>query len=221
MLIHSRTFKGAIAVALAFLTVPAGAQVPGAPVLQNAFANPGLAVAANVGGGSGQSYFGAAAGWGMGSGRLQLSGAAGAQRSRNASRGAYGGRVAVGVWNSAGGTLGVGGFVGLGGAARTRNSGVVTNPAVVAVPLGLSVGYRRRMGATRGVSLYASPFYRWTRVDSATVVSSGNIAGSVGLDFAFTQSIGATIGGEFGKGQGTGGGSSTLGAAISFVPGRR
>jgi hypothetical protein len=221
MFIHARTLKGAIVVALALGTAPAGAQVPGAPVLQNAFANPGLAVAANFGGGSGQSYFGAAAGWGMGSGRLQISGAAGVHRSKSASRGAYGGRAAMTVWSSSGGSLGLSGFAGLGGAPRTREAGVVTNPAVMALPVGVSVGYRRAMGRTRGLSIYASPFYRWSRVDSVASVSSSGFAVSAGLDFAFTQSLGATIGGEFGKSTGSGRGSSTFGAALSFVPGRR
>jgi hypothetical protein len=51
----------------------AGAQVPGAPVLQNAFANPGWAVAANLAGGSGQSFYGLATAMGLMTGQLQLS----------------------------------------------------------------------------------------------------------------------------------------------------
>src|SRR5437867_9392165 len=149
----------------------AGGQVPGSPVLQNAFNNQGLAVAANVAGGSGQSFLGAAAAWGPGSGRLQLSGAAGASRANNATRGAYGGRLAASVWTSSGGALGIGAFAGLGGAPRTRSAGVVTNPALMILPVGVTVGYRRSMGASRGLSAYASPFYRWVRADSAAVTS--------------------------------------------------
>ena len=58
------------------------AQVPGVAVLQNAFTSRGLAFAGNFGSSSGQSFFGAAAGWGHGE-RFLLSGAAGVQRSRH------------------------------------------------------------------------------------------------------------------------------------------
>ena len=57
--------------------------------------------------------------------------------------------------------------------ARTRVNNVVLNPAVVSVPAGLSVGYRRGMGARGSISGYVSPFYNWLRTDSAAVVSSG------------------------------------------------
>jgi len=59
MQMSGRLVSAACAIAIGAAGV--GAQVPGAPVLQNAFANPGIAVAANFGGGSGQSFYGAAA----------------------------------------------------------------------------------------------------------------------------------------------------------------
>jgi len=211
---------GRVLIVLPAIAASAAAQVPGVPVLQNAFATPGLAVAANVGGGAGQSFVGAAGAWGMGSGRIQLSGAAGLQRANSASRGAYGGRVAASVWSSSGGALGVGGFVGVGGAPRRQANGVVTNPAAMSIPAGLSVGYRRALGTSRGLSGYVSPLYRWTRADSGTVVSSGSMRVSLGLDFAFSPSLGLTLGGELGGKSGTSG-TSLMGAAISFVPGRR
>jgi hypothetical protein len=95
---------------------------------------------------------------------------------------------------------------------------------VISVPAGVSLGYRRALGRTRGLSGYVSPFYRWTRTESATVESSGAFRVSAGIDFAFSPSLGATIGGELGGGAKSGGsnrGSGMLGAAISFVPGRR
>ncbi len=198
----------------------AAAQVPGAPVLQNAFHNPGLAFAANFGSGTGQSFFGAAAAYGLG-GRFQVTGAAGGQRSNGSSRGAYGIRAAAALWSSSSGSLGAGAFAGVGGAPSTRVNGVTTNTAVTSVPAGLTIGYRRPMGTTRGLSLYASPLYRWTRSDSAgTIVSNGSMRGAVGLDFAFTSSLGITLGGEFGgKTETTG--TGLFGAAVSFVPGRR
>jgi len=223
MLKDRRTLIGALAAALAMPEM-AAAQAPGIPVLQNAFNNPGLAVAANFGTGSGQGFYGVAASWGLGSGRLAVSGAAGAQRGNGATRGAYGGRLAASAWTSSGGSLGVGGFVGLGGAPRTREGQVVTNPAVMSVPVGVTLGYRRALGRTRGLSGYISPFYGFTRTDSASVESGGAFRVSAGVDFAFSSSLGATIGGELGgraKSSGSDRGSGILGVAISFVPGRR
>ena len=198
---------------------PAAAQVPGSPVLQNAFSNPGLAVAANFGSGGGQSLFALAAAYGLGTGRLQISGAAGAQRANDATRGAYGARAAMTVWTSAGGGLGVGAFGGIGGAPRTRQDNVMTNPALMVIPVGLTAGYRRPFGASRGFSVYASPLYRWTRVNGdAGSASDGAFRGSVGLDVSVTPSLGATVGSEFGS---SSSGASNFGVAISWVPGRR
>ncbi len=205
-------------------------QVPGTPVLQNAFGSPGLAVAANFGGGPGQGFGGAAVGWGLASGRLQVSGAVGVQRRRDESRGAYGGRLSGALWTTSGrpgwgGAFGVGGFVGVGGAAGTHTDDVVTNPSVVAVPAGISLGYRRAIGRTRGVSVYATPFYRWTRVDSVETENLSAFAVATGVDFAFSPSVGATIGVEFSSSDARGGGNergaATFGAAIGFAPRRR
>lgn len=220
MQIHCPTIIGAVAATLACLANRAEAQAPGLPVLQNAFGNPGLAAAANLGGGSGQSFYGAAAAWGLGGGRLSLSAAAGAQRANEATRGAYGGRVSANVWTSTGGALGAAGFVGIGGAPSTSSASIVTNPAVMTVPVGLSIGYRRPLGRTRGISAYVSPFYRWDRTDSVTVTSAGTLRASLGIDFAFSRSLGVTVGGELGKAKGRSRGGA-FGAAVSFVPGRR
>lgn len=220
---RGRGLPGAVVAAILAISGAAGesiAQVPGVAVLQNAFVNPGLAFAANVGAGSGQSFFGAAAAWGLGGGRLQLSAAAGAQRANEATRGAYGARAAATAWTSAGGALGLGAFVGVGGAPRTRDdNNVTTNPAVLSIPAGISVGYRRSIGATRGFSIFASPMYRWTRAEANQVeTSGGSIGGAVGLDFAVTRSIGVTAGADFGRASGST--SSTFGFALTFVPGR-
>jgi hypothetical protein len=198
------------------------AQVPGLPVLQNAFSNRGLAFAANFGSGSGHSYYGAAGAWGLGAtGAFLVSGAAGAERSNDATRGAYGGRASMRLWASASG-IGVAGFAGVGGAMRTRTgSGVLTNPAVTIVPVGASVGYRRALGATRGISAYVAPFYRWMRADSGTVVSTGSFRVSGGVDLTLTPSIGVTLGGEGGGGSSGGRASGAFGVGITFVPGGR
>lgn len=216
--ILARSLAGSILAGLLF-ALPARGQVPGVAVLQNAFTSRGLAFAGNFGSSKGQSYFGAAAGWGLGN-RFMVSAAAGAQRANEATRGAYGGRATMGLWSSAGGALGAAAFIGVGGAARTRVDNVVTNPAVMSLPLGASIGYRRSMGARGSISGYIVPFYNWARVDNGSGVVSGNaFRTSVGIDVGFSQSLGATIGGEFGGG--SGGGSGVLGAGVTFVPGRR
>jgi hypothetical protein len=198
----------------------AAAQIPGAPVLQNAFASPGLAVAANFGAGGGQSLFALAAGWGPGTGRILLSGAAGAQRINDATRGAYGGRASMTAWTSAGGSLGAAVFAGVGGAPRTRNETGMTNTAVFTIPAGITVGYRRNIGTNRGISAYVSPMYRWARVtsDDDETVSEGNFRVAVGLDFSFNPALGVTLGADMGSGDT---GASAFGAAVSWIPGGR
>ena len=198
----------------------ASSQIPGSPVLQNAFANPGLAFAANFGGGGGQSLFALAAGWGLGSGRFLLSGAAGAQRSNESTRGAYGARASMTAWTSAGGGLGAAVFAGVGGAPRTRSATGMSNAAVFAIPAGITAGYRRNMGTKRGISAYVSPMYRWARIstDDDGTSSEGSVRLAVGLDFSFNPSLGVTAGAEMGSKKT---GASTFGAAVSWIPGGR
>lgn len=210
----------AVALAIVVSTRALPAQVPGVAVLQNAFTSRGLAFAGNFGSSSGQSFFGAAAGWGLGE-RFLVSGAAGLQRSRSANRGAYGARATMGVWSSRGGSLGAAAFAGIGGAPRTTLNDEINNPAITSLPLGVSMGYRRGMGSRGSISGYVSPFYSWSRIDSGTVVSSSGFRTSVGVDVGFSQSLGATIGAEFGAGRGGASRSGVLGAAVTFVPGRR
>ena len=204
----------------------ADAQVPGLPVLQNAFSNPGLGLGANVGGGGGESFLGLAAAWAPRSGRFQVSAGAGAQKTNDSNRGAYGGRASATVWTSRAGSLGVGAFAGFGGAPRTRDDNVVTNAAVVTAPVGATVSYRRPLGSRRGFSVYGSPMYRWTRftIEDGTTnddqtISDGAFRFALGLDIGITRSLGGTIGGEFGSGGDEGAGN--FGVAVSWVPGAR
>ena len=218
--ILGRSLPGSLLAGL-LIALPAQGQVPGLAVLQNAFTSRGLAFAGNFGSSTGQSYFGAAAGWGLGD-RFMVSAAAGAQRANTATRGAYGGRATMNVWSSAAGSFGAAAFAGVGGAARTRTNNVVTNAAVMSLPLGVSVGYRRGMGTRGSISGYVSPFYSWSRVDAgAGVVSSNAFRASIGVDVGFSQNFGASVGGEFGAGRGSGSRNGVLGAAITYVPGRR
>lgn len=197
------------------------AQIPGSPTLQNAFLNPGLAVAGNVSGGGGQGLYALAGAWGLGS-RFQVSAAAGAQRAAGATRGAYGARAAMSVWSSRRGSLGGAAFAGIGGAPRTQSGNVITNPATLNVPVGITASYQRPLGTTRGFSVYVSPMYRWSRLDDGDVRTSGTLRAAFGLDFAVTPSVGVTAGGELGRSNASRSGSGAVfGVAATFVPGRR
>src|SRR5690349_24366200 len=82
--------------------VAAGAQMPGAPVLQNAWATPGIVGALNIAGGSNGQAYAAAASWAPGTGRFQLSGGFGSHRvTGGGSRGVDGARLAMPVCGSA------------------------------------------------------------------------------------------------------------------------
>jgi hypothetical protein len=204
------------------LTGALAAQVPGSPVLQNAFLNPGIGVAGNFGGGSGQSFYGAAAAWGPGGGRFQLSGAAGVHNANGGTRGAYGARLAAHVWSTRGGSLGAAAFAGVGGAPSTESDNLVTNPATLIVPGGITIAYQRPMGLKRGISIYVSPMYQWWRFDDGDMTtSSGVFRGSFGVDVALSQALGVTAGGEVGATDDDRDMGSTFGVAVTYVLGRR
>ena len=168
--------------------------MPGVPVLQNAFTAPGIVVAANGGATDGAKTFGLAGSWTAGSGRFVLSGGAG-WLSPDEGDGvvAWGARVALPIPRPSAGNFGVGMFVGVGGADPDAGS-------IVQIPAGLSVGWRRGLGATRARSVYAAPFYNWSR---ATIgdesVTAGHVRLSAGLDVAFSPSWGLTLGVEAGQ----------------------
>lgn len=171
----------------------AGAQMLGAPVLQNAFSNSGITVAVNYGGGSDYATFAVAGAWAPGSARWQFSAGAGVISPKDGD-GALniGGRLAVPI-KTFGRTkaFGVSVFAGAGGAKIGETS-------FLQAPVGLGLGYRRAIGATRGISLYATPFYSLSRSDSSGIERSGLVRGSIGVDLSLTRSIGATVGFETG-----------------------
>lgn len=165
----------------------------GAPVLQNAFSNPGITVAANYGGSSDHTTFAGAAAWAPGSARWQFSAGAGVITPKDGDTELnIGGRLAVPV-KTFGSTkaFGVAVFAGAGGAK-------IGLTHVLQVPVGVGLGYRRALGATRGISLYATPFYSWTQSDSVATERSGLVRASIGVDVSLTRSIGATAGFESG-----------------------
>jgi len=225
------------------------AQMPGAPVLQNAWATPNVVGAVNIGGGSDGTVYAAAGAWTPGGGRFQLSGGLGFEtRTGRNSRAAYGARVAIPL-GGASSSFGFAAFAGIGGGAGAKKStapapgGTLfsdTTASSLQIPVGASVGWRKAIGTSHGVSVYASPYYEffnsasWT---AGTLVGPGGIttipAGSktggvvrvgLGADFGITPSLGATVGVDFGgtRARAFGGPSGSLyGLGVSYAFGRR
>src|SRR3954462_606517 len=137
----------------------ASAQMPGAPVLQNSWASPGIVVALDFASGMG-SLYGGAVGWAPSSGRFQLSAGAGSHSPKGgASRVVYGARVAFPVMQMMGGKLGFAGFAGAGGGGAKAGD---TTSSKGVVPIGVGIGYRQAIGtAGRGISAYLDPNYQY------------------------------------------------------------
>jgi hypothetical protein len=192
------------------------AQMPTMPVLQNGFVSPGMTLALNYGSASGSTAYALALGWGPASSRFQLSAALGGVRpDTGGTWTGYGARVAVPLYSAMADRLGVAAFAGVGGARRDTTS-------VVRVPVGLGVGYRFGLGATRSVSAYASPFFVWSRLSERGSRAQGDNAmrASIAVDLVLTRNIGLTAGYEFGgggSGSPFGGGSGLFGAAASYA----
>jgi len=192
------------------------AQMPLLPVLQNGFASSGMTLAVNYGSASGSDAYALAVGWGPASARFQLSGALGGVRPDTGGNWTgYGARFAIPLYSGMADRFGVAAFAGVGGARRDTTS-------LVRVPVGVGVGYRFGLGATRSVAAYASPFFVWSRLSERGSRAQGDNAmrGSVALDLVLTRNVGITAGYEFGGGSSGGpfGGSSGLfGAAASYA----
>jgi len=182
-----------VAILIVALPTLASAQMPGAPVLQNAWATPGMVVALDFASGSG-SLYGGAVGWAPGSGRFQLSAGAGSHSPKGgASRAVYGARVAFPVMQIMGGKLGIAGFAGIGGGAAKAGD---TTAAKSVVPVGLGIGYRQAFGtAGRGVSAYLDPNYQY---HSGTAGKRGYFRVGGGVDVGLSPRFGLTLGFESG-----------------------
>lgn len=215
-------FRSALAIA-AITTIAAWVpvlaargQMPLLPVLQNGFASSGMTLAVNYGTGSGSTAYALAAGWGPASARFQISGALGGVRPDTGGNWTgYGLRAAIPLYSGKEDRFGIAGFAGVGGARRDTTS-------LVRIPVGVGVGYRFGLGATRSVAAYASPFFVWSRLSERGARAQGDNAmrGSVALDLVLTRNVGITAGYEFGGGSAGGafGGSSGLfGAAASYA----
>jgi hypothetical protein len=199
---------------------PAGAQMPGVPVLQNAWAMPGTVAAINFGGGSDGQAFAVAAAWAPPTGSVQLSGGAGFRNLTGlGNRSAYGLRLAIPIGPS-NRALGFAAFAGLGGGS-VNASDADSAASTSEVPLGAVIGWRRALDAVRGVSIYASPSYLFLSGGSH---SGGLVRGAVAIDMGITRSFGLTAGIDFGQSRDRafGGPSGVLfGAGLAYAFGHR
>jgi hypothetical protein len=205
-----------VVLALVLGASSAGGQLPGVPVLQNAFANPGLTIGINYGKGDESKAYAGALAWAPASARFQVTGGFGAFEPDGADRAsAWGARASVPITQSMmAGKLGIGAFAGVGGASQNGVS-------LLQVPAGASVSWRTRLGERRGISFYAAPFYSWTRVKAdEESVSNGLLRASLGVDVAVVPSLGITLGYELGQKAGEdepGATGGTFGVGISYA----
>jgi hypothetical protein len=204
--------------AAALLNRSASAQMPGTPLLQNAFANPGITAAVDIASLGGASSYAAAGAWAPGSARFQFSGGVGARtRTGAATRTVYGLRLnlpLLGATSSFGASL----FAGYGGVS---GGGMDSSTTRSLIPVGATLGYRLAFGGNHGLSIYGSPIYESVgRGGGASSVSV--FRGAVGLDIGITSSIGATLGLEFGSSASAESGKpsgTAFGAALSYAIG--
>ncbi|HXD48443.1 MAG TPA: hypothetical protein VN600_06715, partial [Gemmatimonadaceae bacterium] len=139
---------GAIAVTAALVvSTSAGAQMPGAPILQDAWATAGFVGAVNVGGGSDGSVYAGAVSWTPGSGRFEVSGGLGYQsRTGLRSRSVYGVRAAI-PFGGASSTFGFAAFAGIGGGSGSRSASPDSAVNTAEIPVGAAIGWRHALGA--------------------------------------------------------------------------
>ncbi len=184
---------------MVLLAVPAvlAGQMPGVPVLQNAWAAPGVVAAIDASGGSGSNVWAGALAWSP-AGRWQVSGGLGVRSTTGSgSHAVYGARVALPLAQMMGGKLGLGVIAGFGGGPRVAADS--TTPSSL-IPVGVSIGFRQPMG-TRGFSVYATPSIQRA---SGGAGASTAFRVATGLDVGLTKNIGLTGGLEFGQAAGAG-----------------
>lgn len=192
------------------------AQMPATPVLQNAWTNAGITVAADFGRRSDASAYALALAWAPKGSRFQLSLGGGVLDDSISTRGAYGGRLSIPIVDFAGGRVGAGVFGGVGfatGAGGLRES---------TFPVGASIGFRHALGPTRGISVYAAPFALIIRSkrDTTTYDPATLFRASVGVDVTLASQFGITVGYEDGskaKGDSFGPRSGVFGVALSYA----
>jgi hypothetical protein len=192
------------------------AQMPATPVLQNAWANAGITIAADYGKARDASAIAGALAWSPRQSRFQLSAGAGVVRQDSGgSQGGYGARLSIPLVSFASGNLGTAIF---GGVGVTSMSGVTQS----SFPVGASLGFRHGLGATRAISGYVAPFYTIARTSGgpAGKATGGAIRASVGLDVTIAPQIGLTVGYETGadaKGDKPGPRGGVFGVGLSYA----
>ena len=205
------------AVATVVTAAAAGAQMPGAPVLQNAFVAPGFTGALDVGSGGG-SVYALAGGWAPGTAHFQLSAGIGFRKPTGGGNStAYGIRAAAPLF-AMGRRLGLALFAGYGGASSAGAADSLR--AASEIPLGAAIGFRQPLGSTHGFSLYAAPM--WVHATGAKGMGSESLfRTSIGADVGLTSAIGLTVGAELGPSAKRIGPSGTRwGIALSYALGR-
>ncbi|HEY0970159.1 MAG TPA: hypothetical protein VGE02_04170 [Gemmatimonadales bacterium] len=219
-----------LALSVAGTATVAEAQLPGLPVLQNGFVRPGWSAGANIGSAEAARVAAAAAAWTPASARYQVSLGAGLvdPEGEGSSGSSSGIRVAVPIATPWTGeptsAFGLAAFVG-GGYARFEGTGSVQ------IPIGVGLGWRRRMGETRAISAFVTPFFNWVRstgtlpeppAPGVEVRRDANLfRTSVGVEGLVTTRLGVTVGYEFGataeEGVRPGPTGGIFGAGVSYV----
>jgi hypothetical protein len=197
-----------LSIGLAGVGTAAGAQIPLLPVLQSGFISSGATVAIDGGGASGEGVLAAGASFAPRSGDIGVAAGIGSDVGNGAAL-ALGIRAAIPLrFFSRRSAFGAVLFAGIGG-------NTAGGPASrLDVPLGLGVGYRHNIGAQRGISVYATPFYFFERrtPTAGSGVSDGSFRAALGTDVTVAPRVGVTVGADAGtRGRGRfGGGISYL-----------
>jgi hypothetical protein len=192
-----RLLAGTVALLALIAPRTAAAQLPGAPVLQNAFNNPGITVAGNYAGGDNTTLLAAALAYAPGAGRFQFSGGIGRLsldqgEDDDQSATAWGARLAVPLFSFATGRGGIAPFVGLGAAS-------VDTVKLLQVPVGVGAGWRMGIGATRAFSVYATGTFLWARNTVGDSSDSANrVRFAAAADVTVIRNLGLTLGFEGG-----------------------
>lgn len=199
-----------------FVATALHAQMPGVPVLQNAFANPGITIGVNYGHADESKAYAGAIAWAPASARFQVTGGFGSMEPDEGDRlSVWGARASVPITQTLmAGKLGLGVFAGVGGGSRDEVS-------LLHVPAGASLSWRTRLGERRGISFYAAPFYSWTRVSfDDESANKGLLRASIGVDVAVVPALGITVGYEAGQNADVGEPGATggmFGVGISYA----
>ncbi|MDB4905552.1 MAG: hypothetical protein JWO05_336 [Gemmatimonadetes bacterium] len=207
---------------LTLASLPAVAQLPGAPVLQNAFFNPGITIAGDFAGGGGASVFAGAASLGFG-GRFGVSAGAGSSNAAgNGQQAVYGARLTGTLFQFAGGQVGLGAFLGYGGKFGSTKAGQI---GLSTAPVGATVGFRHAMSMLKGISLYATPYAAITSQtqDNTATITSTTFRTGIGVDIGVTASLGLTAGVDMGakaKAGKPGPSGTSWGVGLSWAMGR-